>query len=401
MRLGVVALAMLCLCFQLGSTEAQELWEPVRDALDDNGLIQGATLQVWRFGAGSEDALLFEHTKGNVTFATEQEIWSASKWIAAVAIMRQVELTSSLGLDDLVSKYLSFWPTDPADSRSRITLRHLLGFASGYTDVTQTWGYVLPTLPCLTGGIQACARGVLDAHEHTFEPGTMIDYNSIHLTLAGAMVEAATGIPIGTIVQANVLGPAGMASTRYTDHPFPFLAGGLVSTPADYQRFLNAYLANRLLSSPQAAGKSGLFALLAARYGLGNWFECPTLISLDPSQWPPECVEAQIHASPGASGAYPLVDRRLGYYWYFGMDQAVGLGAAIAAVFRDTIKPLVDAAVANSSTPQSPDAHNFGGASSVRLQCLKHLVGKHGIDVTAGSANASTLGQLTLLMEQC
>ena len=385
----------------------QDLWQPVRDALDGNGLIQGATLQVWRFNANTEDALLFEHTKGNITLETEQEIWSASKWVAAVAIMRQVELTTSLELDDLLSRHLSYWPTDPADSRSRITLRHLLGFASGYTDVTQTWGYVLP-VACLTGGIQACARGVLDSHEHTHEPGTMIDYNSIHLTLAGAMVEAATGVPIGQIVQANVLSRAGMASTRYTDHPFPFLAGGLVSTPADYQRFLSAYLGNRLLSSPQAldemmsdahpaAGKDGLFALLAARYGLGNWFECPTLISPDPSQWPPECEEAQIHTSPGASGAYPLVDRRLGYYWYFGMDQGVGLGAAIAAVFRDTIKPLVDSAAA----PNASVVRRTGAVAGERLQCLQQLMAERSIAAPAGHVNASGLGNLAAVMGKC
>lgn len=405
-----IAWQCLWLCVQCGGAAVAqpEVWQPVREALDADVFIQRATLQVWRYSTGTDDALLFEHTKGNVTVETQQAIWSASKWIAAAAILRQIELTPSLDLEDLVSQYLTYWPTDPADSRSRITLRHLLGFASGYTDVTQTWGYVLPAA-CLTGGIQQCARGVLELREHTHEPGTVIDYNSIHLTLAGAMVEAATGVPIDRIVRDNVFVPAGMASTRYTDHPFPFLAGGLLSTPADYQRFLSAYLGNRLFSSPQvldkmmsdahpAAGKDGIFTLLAARYGLGNWFECPALISPDPSQWSPECEQAQIHTSPGASGAYPLVDRRLGYYWYFGMDQGVGLGAAIGALFRETVKPLVDAAVV-STNESDADARRrnvlrVSGTEKERLQCLRKLIVKRSFDAFASHSSATRLRQL-------
>ena len=73
------------------------------------------------------------------------------------------------------------------------------------------------------------------------------------------------------------------------------------------------------------------------------------MVSLDPERWDEECIEARIHTSPGASGTYPLVDLRHGYHYYFGMDQVVGLGAVISAVFRDTLKPLVDAAVAGRS----------------------------------------------------
>ncbi len=47
-------------------------------------------------------------------------------------MMRAVE-DGSLGLDNLASEHLSYWTKDPSDMRSLITLRHLLGFTSGFT----------------------------------------------------------------------------------------------------------------------------------------------------------------------------------------------------------------------------------------------------------------------------
>ena len=261
-------------------------WDAVREAINDSG-IEAAILTVM-----VNDTVVFTHSVGGVTEATTQDLWSASKLVAAVAIMREVEL-GTLQVSDLVNQHLSFWPTDPSDSRSAITLRHLLGFASGYTDITQTWGYILP-LVCVSGDIQACARGVLDQYEHTHPAGTMLDYNSIHLTIAGAMVEAAAGEPIERIVQRNVLDPSGMVNTRYLQDPTqgnPFLAGGLVSTPGDYRLFMGSLLGGRLVcadtldeilsNAHPEAGKDGFLALLSARYGLGE--STPDLALLQPA----------------------------------------------------------------------------------------------------------------------
>jgi hypothetical protein len=92
---------------------------------------------------------------------------------------------------------------------------------------------------------------------------------------------------------------------------------------------------------------TGKASSLAA--GLGR-YECPQFISPNPGEWTAECAAAQIHSSPGATGSYPLVDRRLGYHYYLGYDSPLlGVGAAVSAVFRDTLKPLVDQAVLKGS----------------------------------------------------
>ena len=56
---------------------------------------------------------------------------SLSKWPAAVMLAGLVS-DGTLSFDDLASKHLPFWAKDPADTRSRVTLRHLLTFTSGY-----------------------------------------------------------------------------------------------------------------------------------------------------------------------------------------------------------------------------------------------------------------------------
>ena len=57
---------------------------------------------------------------------------SLSKWPAAVMVSGLVA-NGTLSFDDLASKHLPWWTTDASDSRSRVTLRHLLSFTSGWT----------------------------------------------------------------------------------------------------------------------------------------------------------------------------------------------------------------------------------------------------------------------------
>ena len=172
-----------------------------------------------------------------MTPETPQEIWSSTKWITGVAILREVEL-GRLELDEPISAHLPYWPTAANDTRSGITLRHLLGFASvstatlsittpssdadrcchqGYVDVTQTEGYVLP-LACLES-LQACAERIASELPHPHPPGEVIDYNSVHLTLAGAAVERALQEPIFETIRRNVLVRAGgMPSASFEQH---------------------------------------------------------------------------------------------------------------------------------------------------------------------------------------
>ena len=170
--------ALLLLGTTLAAAAAQDVWTPVRELIDSfpELLIPGVHMTV----STLEDGVVFNHSKGGVTEDTAQQIWSSTKWITGAAIMREVEM-GNLNLDAPISNQLPYWPVDPNDSRSGLTLRHLLGFASGYTDITQSTGYLVP-LVCLEG-LQACAEQVFLTQTHQFLPGEVIDYNRWHFPL--------------------------------------------------------------------------------------------------------------------------------------------------------------------------------------------------------------------------
>ena len=113
-------------------------WDAVRAAIDAFALVPNC--HVLLADASSE---LFSYQKGNVGIDTEMRLFSATKWISGVAVMALVE-QGALGLDDRASQYLPYWTVDPADPRSRITLRHLLGFVSGFSGGGSCAGLDLP-----------------------------------------------------------------------------------------------------------------------------------------------------------------------------------------------------------------------------------------------------------------
>jgi CubicO group peptidase (beta-lactamase class C family) len=105
-------------------------WEALRVAIDGFDLVPSVAVSV-----GDDRGELFRHTKGDTGFDTQMSIASATKWVSGVAIMRSVE-EGFLSLDDLASTHLAYWTVDPEDARSRVTLRHLLSFASGMSGST-------------------------------------------------------------------------------------------------------------------------------------------------------------------------------------------------------------------------------------------------------------------------
>ena len=180
-------------------------WQPVVDAMNRNPFIREATLTVTPNG---EHTPVFNYELGRTNLDTLQNNWSSTKLVAATALMKEVE-KGTLDLDEPISTYLSYWTTDESDRRSRITLRNLLGFSSGYVNLFQIQGCVRPTA-CIGGSIQECVRAIYDEIEHVHEPGKEVHYNSLHLQIAGAVVEAAAGVPIIDIFKTNVFEPAGM-----------------------------------------------------------------------------------------------------------------------------------------------------------------------------------------------
>ena len=84
-------------------------------------------------------------------------------------------------------------------------------------------------------------RGIYEEMEHFHEPGKEVHYNSLHLQIAGAVVEAAVGRPIYDILTTNVFEPANMecrdsirgCMPRWGTEENPCMAGGMMATPRD------------------------------------------------------------------------------------------------------------------------------------------------------------------------
>jgi CubicO group peptidase (beta-lactamase class C family) len=284
------------------------------------------------------------------------QLWSSTKWVSAVAIMKEYE-RGAIELDAPVSKYLDYWTTDPTDSRSNITLRHILGFSDGFNEGLMLSDAKLGAYIALGCDLQSCARKFYNNIKHKAAPGSFIEYNEYHLTLAGAAVEVATGQTMYDIIERNVFKPVGMTNITHLTKVLHFqdLGSGLVATSRDYSKFVAALFRNELINETTRsqmftnawpnAQRRGEFRELHTRYGLATWYECPHMFWPKPWDWSAKCAAARIFACAGAGGTYPLIDLNNKYWLYLHYDGGAGLGFAISGLFRDILKPLVDAAV--------------------------------------------------------
>jgi D-alanyl-D-alanine carboxypeptidase len=135
-------------------------------------------------------------------------IGSISKQFTAVAAL-VLQQDGKLRLEDPVSKYI------PGLTRGNdVTVRMLLSHTSGYQDFWPQ-DYVMPGMlkPTTPQAIaDAWAKKPLD-----FEPGSRWQYSNTNYTLAGMVVEKASGMPFFQFVRTRILQPVGLTSASDFD----------------------------------------------------------------------------------------------------------------------------------------------------------------------------------------
>jgi CubicO group peptidase (beta-lactamase class C family) len=135
-------------------------------------------------------------------------IGSISKQFTAVAALL-LQQDGKLRLDDPVSRYI------PGLTRGNdVTVRMLLSHTSGYQDFWPQ-DYVMPGMlkPTTPQAIaDAWAKKPLD-----FEPGSRWQYSNTNYTLAGMVVEKASGMPFFQFVRTRILQPVGLTSASNFD----------------------------------------------------------------------------------------------------------------------------------------------------------------------------------------
>src|SRR5712675_392132 len=135
-------------------------------------------------------------------------IGSISKQFTAVAILL-LQQDGKLRLDDPVSRFI------PGLTRgNEVTIRQLLSHTSGYQDFWPQ-DYVMP------GMLQATTpQAIADAWAKKpldFDPGSRWQYSNTNYTLAGMVVEKASGMPFFQFVRTRILAPVGLTSAADFD----------------------------------------------------------------------------------------------------------------------------------------------------------------------------------------
>jgi len=201
--------------------------------------------------------------------ATRYAVGSISKQFTVAALLLAQE-QGKLSLDDKVGKYL------PQLTRANeVTIRQLLSHTSGYEDYAPQ-DYMIadwekPTTP----------QAIMDRWAKkplNFDPGTRWQYSNTNYTIAGAILEKATGQSLMSFLQQQILAPLSMASASDCDAKSPqdataytrfalgpprevaregagwyFAAGELCMTPSDLAKWDIAFLQKRLLSEKSYA----------------------------------------------------------------------------------------------------------------------------------------------------
>ena len=293
------------------------------------------------------DGRSFSYSRGASSAVTSYESASTSKWVSAVVILRLVD-SGVLKLSDTAASRLSDWPLSASHPLSQMTLQQLLSFTSGLTEE--------PFCLNLPGAdfAQCVRQGVSNNTANGRVPGSVFDYNGLHLQVAGLMAIRAAAAADWQVLFRQFVQQTGLFSTARYDLPSasnPRLAGGMHWTAQEYLDFLRALQQGKLLSpalqQQMLANQRGSATVLNSPaisgfgsdwpYGLGHWLEC-TISQPNSGQ----CPSAQRHSSPGAYGAYPLIDYQYSYLAMLAREGQLGSFVEGKAVV-DALTPAIQA----------------------------------------------------------
>jgi len=266
-------IAFLCICFLALPVRADLVDDYVNRVMMEKHipgmtvgvLVKGKLVKIKGYGYANLEL------KVPATADTVYEIGSITKQFTATAIMMLVE-QGKVGLDDSVTKFIEGAP----DSWKPITIRNLLTHTSGIKNYTS----MIPFMGRMrdTESHDAWVK-MVGAEKLDFEPGEKWVYDNSGYYLLGMVVEKASGEEYGKFLKEHIFGPLGMTTTRVNDPEevlpgradgysfrggryvnsgrvdmsWPFSAGNLVSSVADFAKWAAAMFEGKLLSKESFA----------------------------------------------------------------------------------------------------------------------------------------------------
>jgi hypothetical protein len=298
-----------------------------------------------------------------------------------------------MAYDDKVNKYVKWWTKDPQDKRSKVTLRHLLSFTSGFTDDSYN--------ECFFGDFDTCTekmyQNLTNSYDYREGPGRSFQYLSCHLQFAGAMAQAASGKGIQELFDEYLYKPFHMQSTSWEPKKNPSMAAGITTTGEDFENLLKGLLTYEVLPKtildemetdwtkpPVSPSGDGWFG----HYGMGHWWEClgygTPSERVEPLQ--PICMGQKIQAGPGEFGFYPLLDRsggsihhddpagpkRPAYYFNLALQEPDSL-SGIPEYLRILAKPVVDVILAGENPDTWPRQSFLNQAGAMLREDIEYI----------------------------
>ncbi len=262
----------------------------------------------------SQNGKLIYKKEHNLTPKDARPIASASKWLSGAVIMSLVD-EGKLSLNDTVGKYL---PVFTQNHKGNITIRQLFSHTSGFPGDSPE-GYEYRASLSLAEAVDSLAVHTAMIHA----PGTVFNYGSIGMHIAGRIAEIVSGKSWQTLFNEKVASPCNM-SVAYLPLRNPIIAGGGYTSAEDYLHFLEmiagkgTYQSKRVLSegaiaemikdqtnnariegTPYPANPYSIYQNTSIRYGIGNW--------LDVVDTQGKILES---SSPGLFGAHPWQDSK-------------------------------------------------------------------------------------------
>ncbi|WP_447760283.1 serine hydrolase domain-containing protein [Sphingopyxis panaciterrae] len=140
------------------------------------------------------------------TRATRFKIYSTSKFITALVVMRLVE-RGKMNLDAPLATYIA----DVPGEWSKVTVRQLLNHSSGIPDLTV--GLVERFTLDHPHAMRALLAGLLPGDRSLkTAPGSSFHYNNFGFELLADAAAQATGTPFATLIEQEIFKPAGMTT---------------------------------------------------------------------------------------------------------------------------------------------------------------------------------------------
>jgi CubicO group peptidase (beta-lactamase class C family) len=248
--LGVAVLASPALAQSL-RPETERAIERAMEASIESGWVAGGAVAVIRSGE-----MVFSRGYGMANLETGTpvapdtvfRIGSVTKQFTAAAILLLCE-DGLVALDDPVARHLPrFDQDDPT------TIRQLLNHTAGLVDYPGRAGFGDREmwLPLTTGQLVDYVLSAAPLHE--FDPGSRWSYSSSNYAIAGAVVEAVSGQPLGAFLKARIFDPLDMHDTAMDDarDVVPRRAAGYDRARIEEPGYLNARAVS--MSAPFAAG---------------------------------------------------------------------------------------------------------------------------------------------------